>query len=504
MPKNLETGSAERQRVELAAAQLSAIVEFSDDAIIGMDLRGSVTTWNGGAERLFGYMAGEMLGQPILRLIPPERQSEEKEILGRISRGESVRNFDTRRLRKDGSLADISVTVSPVKDYTGNIIGASKVARDITGQKRVEDEIRQLNQELERRVRDRTAEFANALTIQRAILGSANYAIISTTPEGVVTTFNSTAERWLGYAATEIIGKLTPVFWHDADEMMARAKVLSRELGRMIEPGFESLTAKARLGKIDENEWTLIRKDGGRFPVTLSTTRLVDADGAIAGFLGVVADITERKQAEKELRGSLKEAYDLKVALDEHALVAVTDSQGKIIYVNDKFCAISKYSPEELLGQDHRIINSGFHPKEFFRDLRATIGQGDVWKGEIKNKAKDGSCYWVDTTIVPFLAENGAPLQYVAIRTDITARKQHEMELERLTVELQHALSEVKTLSGMLPICASCKKIRDDRGYWSKVETYIMLHSQASFTHGICPECAKKFMGDIGIMQKTP
>ena len=162
-------------------------------------------------------------------------------------------------------------------------------------------------------------------------------------------------------------------------------------------------------------------------------------------YIALKADLTSRKITEESLVKSLKETSDYKYALDESAIVAITNQKGIITYVNDNFCKISKYSREELIGQDHRIINSGHHSKDFIKDLWMTIANGNIWKGEIKNKAKDGSTYWEDTVIVPFLNDAGKPYQYVAIRTDITQKKIIEEDFTRSLREIsdyKYALDE--------------------------------------------------------------
>ena len=177
-----------------------------------------------------------------------------------------------------------------------------------------------------------------------------------------------------------------------------------------------------------------------------------------------------------KIKDTLRELTDIKFALDESTIVAITDARGDIIYANEKFCQISKYSREELLGQNHRLINSGYHPQEFFREMWRTIGKGKVWKAEIRNRAKDGSIYWVDTTIVPFLNDKRKPYQYVSIRHDITQRKHLEESIKELPQRILQAQEAEKNRIS--------KDIHDDLGQ-SLATLKIMLQSAIA-------ECSKE------------
>jgi len=211
--------------------------------------------------------------------------------------------------------------------------------------------------------------------------------------------------RHLGYRSQELLGRAFLDHVDPRDRKQARS-LLGGQAHRDVE-----LLMHRKDGSTVTLLWTLVPAGGDQIAVARDASRGQITDAWVAAML--------------------RELEDLKLALDEHAIVAVTDAKGKITYVNDKFCAISKYSREELLGQDHRIINSAYHPKAFFKNLWNTILSGKVWKGEIRNRAKDGAHYWVDTTIVPFLGPEGVPVQFIAIRADITQKKEAEEGLRQ-------------------------------------------------------------------------
>lgn len=315
------------------------------------------------------------------------------------------------------------------------------IIRDITDLKKVEQQLRELNESLEAQVAARTQELQYLNSLQQAIWDSANYAIITTDMTGIIQTFNAAAQRLLGYTAAEVVGRVTLDIIHDRQEMIEQAAHLSRELGEPITPGFEVLIAKACRGIVGESEWTYIRKDGSRFPVLLSTTALYDVDRRIMGFLAIAQDITERKQVQAALRESeARWQFALEGAGDG---VWDWNLQTNKVFYSPPWKLMLGYSITDI-GDTLTEWDSRVHPDDrqrCYADLsRHFRGEAPVYQNEHRMRCKDGTYKWILARgkVVAWDAD-GKPLRMIGTHTDISTLKQTEMQLQQANEELLRA-----------------------------------------------------------------
>jgi len=277
-------------------SHLAAIVDSSDDPIISKDLTGRIISWNRAAERLFGYDAKEILGSSILRLVPPELHEEEEEILARLGNGERIDHFETVRLRKDGTRVPVSVTISPVRDASGTVIGASKIVRDVS--------LRQQNEESRFRL--------------AAIVNSADDAIVSKDLNGIVRTWNEGARRTFGYTAEEMAGQpilrlIPPELHYEEDEILRKIRAGER---------------------IEHYETTRVRKDGERIQVSVTISPIRDESGRIIGASKIARDISDRKRLERLLIEAEKLAVNGRMAASiAHEINNPLESLMNLIYL---------------------------------------------------------------------------------------------------------------------------------------------------------------------------
>ncbi len=276
------------------------VAETASDVIVTVDDQGIIQFVNSAVEKVFGYRPAEVIGQELTALMPDYRQhlyekraTDDLEIDPPVCRS----GVELTGMHRDGSEVPVEVAFSEfIKDGRRAITG---IVRDISERKKSEELLQE------------------ATLVQHAILDFAGYAIISTRPDGTIITFNPAAERMLGYRATEVVGSPIQEIVHDWDEVSERRRVFSEELGEEIEPGFEVLIAKARRNLPNEYEWTLIRKDGTRFPAMLSMTALRDPAGKITGFLGIASDITDRKRIEDSRAEVLRREQEARQVAEE-------------------------------------------------------------------------------------------------------------------------------------------------------------------------------------------
>ncbi len=387
----------------------SILAEIEDYAILLLDEKGNVKDWNKGAEKLKGYKAEEIIDKNFRLFYTAEDQQKKlpEELLKKaLETGKA--SDEGWRLRKDGSCFWGSILITALHDEKNKLKGFLKITRDLSERKALEEKLRQANDELEQRVQDRTAkliasekQFRHTLDnmLEGAQIHDFNWRYIYVNDALVKHSTYQKKEELLGYTLMEI---------YPGIEQTEVYRVMQRCMNE-------------RIAEQLEIEFDFPNGTKGYFDLSIQPIP--------EGIFILSNDISKRKKAEEELQKSISELSQYKFAIDTSSIVARTDQNGIIEHVNENFCKISKYSEAELLGQDHRIINSAYHPKEYIRNLWATIAKGKVWKGELRNKAKDGTIYWVDTTIVPLLHESGKPHQYLAIRADITERKKAEEEL---------------------------------------------------------------------------
>jgi PAS domain S-box-containing protein len=383
----------ERKEAEEARARFAAIVESSDDAIIGKTLDGVITSWNRAAEKLYGYSAEEAIGKSISLLLPPNHPGELAKILERVARGEGVQHFETERVRKDGQIVSVSLTVSAIRDSTGRIVGASTFARDITERKRGEEALRE------------------SISVLRATLESTADGILVVDREGKIRSFNRRfAELW----------RIPEPVLETKDSPELRQFVAGQlEDPKQFVEKTQELYDEAERESVD----TLRFKDGRVFERYSQPQRVEEE---IVGRVWSFRDVTERKLAEQKLRlqGEIVENMF-------EGVVLTRASDGVIVYANSEYEEMLGYGSGELIGKNIATINASTSdktPEDVAREIQTSLKETGVWNGEVLNVKKDGALVWCRAKVSTIESSQYGNV-WVAALEDITEHKRAEEAL---------------------------------------------------------------------------
>jgi len=432
-----------RQETLLKAGALqNAILNSENFSSIATDEKGVIQLFNVGAERMLGYAAADVMNK-----ITPADISDPQEVIARaealslelgtpITPGFEALVFKASRgiediyeltyFRKDGSRFPAIVSVTALRDAQETIIGYLLIGTDNTARKLAEEAL------------------LKAGALQRAIFNSANFSSIATDAKGVIQIFNVGAERMLGYAAADVMNRITPADISDSQEVIARAKALSVELGTPITPGFEALVFKASRGIEDIYELTYIRKDGSRFPAIVSVTALRDAQEAIIGYLLIGTDNTARKQVEEEqkkLDQRLRDQQFYTRSLIESNIDAImtTDPYGIITDVNKQMEALTDCTRDELIGAPFK--NYFTDPERAEAGIKQVLSEKKITNYELTVRARDGMETVVSYNATTFYDRDRKLQGVFAAARDVTERKRLDQVLQEKNIELESARS---------------------------------------------------------------
>ena len=415
-------------------AFLAAVVEYSDDAIITKDLNGLVTSWNRSAERIFGYTAEEMIGKPISLLAAPDRLNEMPSILSRVISGERIDHYQTVRKAKDGRLINISLTVSPVKDASGRIIGASKIARDITEQVRIAERLAELNAAL----RDSEVECRRARDWLETMLIGIGDAVIATDGLGKITLLNKAAESLTGWGQQDAVGRPLEEVFCISDE----------ETGLLVENPVSKALREGRIVGL-ANSTRLRAKDGRSIAIDDSAAPLRDAEGAITGVVLIFRDVSGKRSAEKKLG---EQAAELRrtTHLLEPVACFVRDLQDRIVHWNPGATDLYGFSADEAVGQiSHSLLDAEFAAP--VPEITAQLMADGAWDGELLHTRRDGTRITVASHWALHRNMDGKPVAILEVNIDITPRKEAEQQLMRLKDQLAEELAVTRGLHELGP-----------------------------------------------------